>query len=57
MEVIAALEKSTNRGPHIEHPSNMLSNLPLNLTSIFGTVHPYLENTRTRAQKRISSGL
>jgi hypothetical protein len=53
MEVIAALEKSTNRGPHKEHPSNMLSNLPLTLSSIFGTVHPYMENTGV--QKFISS--
>jgi len=53
MDVIAALEESTNREPHREHPSNMLSNLPLILSSIFGTVHPYVENTGV--QKCISS--
>jgi len=44
MDVTAALEKSTNRGPHREHPSNMVSNLPLTLSSTFGAVHPYVEN-------------
>jgi hypothetical protein len=53
MDVAAALEKSTNHGPHIEHPSNMLSNLPLTVSSIFGTVHQYVENTGV--QKCISS--
>jgi len=53
MDVIAALEKSTNRGPHREHPSNMVSNLPLTLSSTFGAVHPYVENTGV--QKFISS--